>query len=289
MPGAPGRWQASSAPPQGWVLAKALGPSSVCQGVWGSRRAQQPALIQGHPPSNLPKTSSSLLSQCRNRGAAAGGCIPDHVPRLLLHLERQDVGGLPPPAPTPLLAQGTGLVLSPPGFCCPSARVQERCWLGCGPSRSRQVAGGTQASLPRMAAVPPPALFSAPGEMGLPEGGSSLIQRCLSEGLRRIIPVHRGTSCRPGPANRPGHSHSNSAGPIGAVTRMMVGTSSLSSSAAPGTAACTSRAGGPPWHKTPARQGHQERRHLGEECAGALSIPKPALGIPSLLWAPLQG
>lgn len=66
------------------------------------------------------------------------------------------------------------------------------------------MAGGTEASLPRMAAVPPPALFSAPGEMGLPEGGSSLIQRCLSEGLRRIIPMHGGTSCRPGPAIGPG-------------------------------------------------------------------------------------
>lgn len=86
------------------------------------------------------------------------------------------LGALPRPAPTALLAQGTDLVLSSPGFCCPSARVQEQCWLGCGPRRSRQVAGGTEASLPRMAAVPPPALFSAPGEMGLPEGGSSLIQ-----------------------------------------------------------------------------------------------------------------
>lgn len=35
-----------------------------------------------------------------------------------------------------------------------------------------------------------------------------------------------------------------------------MGTSSLSS---PGMAACTSRAGGTPWHKIPARQGHQER------------------------------
>lgn len=54
---------------------------------------------------------------------------------------------------------------------------------------------------------------------------------------------------------------------------MMVGTSSLSSLAAPDMATCTSRAGGPLWHKIPARQGYQERRHLGEEHAGALSIP----------------
>lgn len=52
-----------------------------------------------------------------------------------------------------------------------------------------------------------------------------------------------------------------------------MGTSSLSSLAAPDMATCTSRAGGPLWHKIPARQGYQERRHLGEEHAGALSIP----------------
>lgn len=42
-------------------------------------------------------------------------------------------------------------------------------------------------------------LFRSPGEMGLSEGGSSLSQRCLLEGLRRVIPVHGGTSCTPGP------------------------------------------------------------------------------------------
>lgn len=199
MPGAPGQWQASPAPPWGWVLATALGPSSLCQGVRGSRGAQQPTRIQGHSPSHFPKRSSSLLC---NGGAALGSCIPGHVHRL--HLEGQHVEGTAtscsrtPPGP------GHWCGAEPPGFCCPSARMQEQCWLGCGPSRSGQVAGGTEASLPRMAAVPPPALFSAPGEMGLPEGGSSLIQRCLSEGLRRIIPMHGGTSCRPGPAIGPG-------------------------------------------------------------------------------------
>lgn len=59
----------------------------------------------------------------------------------------------------------------------PLARAQERCWLSCGPAQ-QQAGGWGCGGLPAcgMAAVPPPAPLSPPGETGLPEGGSSLIQ-----------------------------------------------------------------------------------------------------------------
>lgn len=156
-----------------------------------------------------PKTSSGLPSPYRGSRALAGCCSPDHGSRasaipggagcrghhhlLPPHaLLSRGTGGfalrhsLPGSAPTPARAPRGSLPrahLARTGSrthrrrSAPSARAQERCRLGRGPVQ-QQAGGGGRGGLPApgMAAVPPPALLSAPGETGLPEGGSSLIQ-----------------------------------------------------------------------------------------------------------------
>lgn len=155
------------------------------------------------------KTGSGRPSLYRGGEAPAGCCSPDHGSRALTIPGGAGCRGhrhlLPP---HPLLSRGTGgfaLRHSLPGSApapvraprgslprahlartggrthrrrsAPSARAQERCWLCRGPVQ-QQAGGQGRGGLPApgMAAVPPPALLSAPGETGLPEGGSSLIQ-----------------------------------------------------------------------------------------------------------------
>lgn len=111
-----------------------------------------------------------------------------------------------------------------------------------------------------------------------------------------------GTSRTPGPAVSPGTATATA--PCRGANqrpsrRPTAGTSCwlLGRQAAPGTAAGTEQ-GPRALHATKVLpdKGHQERRHLGERCAGALSIPNPprtypicprrpcvALSIPNLL------
>lgn len=224
----------------------------------GARALRPPRVLP--PPGRRSTRLSSRTSACSSGGSAPAG---------LLHLR-------PTHALPGLAARPTAGTLRPQHRCRSSEGS------AAAPCSSGQVGGGAGASLRGVAAIPPPAPLPAPGETGLPEGGSSLIQRCLSEGLRRIIPVCGGTSHTPGPAVGLGTAtatvpcHRANQRP----SRRPVART------APGTAACTERGPGA-LHATkpPPGEGHQDRRHLGEDGAGALT-PRTCPDIPNLPRAP---
>lgn len=169
----------------------------------------------------------------------------------------------------------------------PLARAQERCWLGHSPTQ--QKAGGWgHGGFPAcgMAAVPPPAPLCAPGETGLPEGGSSLIQRCLSEGLRRIIPVHGGTSRTPGPTVSPGTATATAPQGQSAPVPQANGRDLLPAPGAAGSPrhGCLHRAvaGAPLCYENPTRQGAPREMSPGRRLCRCPEHPQSAPDIPNL-------